>query len=327
MDTNSLTVGEMKLLVAIGDALAENGGQMPLKDLELHLKGKGFSVGNGLSRERDKIEAKICGEDSTSPPPLFLKTRNATQLGPAGLEVVRQLRALLVSFSQLQSSVLNKRHLLRVGLTNSLAINMFPRVLKESKFIDKYPDVDIEVIEGEPHEMVNLLQSGLDFAVCPKTVNNGFESWPLCEWRRVLLYSRNQQYRHKYHPGLSIHTLQEYLRNETLLLPAARIIPELDSFLKPMSSGRRITVPQASLRRIWVEHGIGLAISYEEKRGSSEGMRHDDPIGMIDLSSVLGTTQMHLYCRSEISAAPHSRDLMDAIRTIYRSEVSGGLGL
>lgn len=326
MDAKSLTIGEMRLLVAIGDALIEHGGQMPLKDLERQMKGLGFPLGNGLSRERDKIEAKICGEDSTSPPPLFIKNRNKTQLSPAGQEVVRQLRAMLLSFSQMQSTVLNKRHLLRVGLTNSLAINMFPRVLKESKFIEKYPDVDIEVIEGEPHEMVSLLQSGLDFAVCPKTVNNGFESWPLCEWRRVLLYSRNQKYQHEYHPQLSIQTVKEYLRHETLLLPAARIIPELESFLKPMHSGRRITVPQASLRRIWVEHGIGLAISYEEKRGSSDGMRGHDPIGMIDLSSVLGTTQMHLYCRSEISAADHAKDLMKAIRTIYHSDGASGNG-
>lgn len=319
MDTNSLTVGEMKLFLEMADELIAAGGQMPLKELEVILRGKGFKLGNGLCRERKKIERKLCGKDPQTPR-LFDKIRNKTQLTLVGQEVARQVRSLLLSFSQLQSTVLNKRHLLRVGLTNSLAINMFPRVLQESMFTEHFPDVDIEVVEGEPHEMVSLLQNGLDFAVCPKTVNNGFESYPLCEWRRVLLYSRSGAYQHEYNSKVPVSTVQEWLRHETLLLPATRIIPELETFLKPMISGRRIIVPQASLRRLWVERGIGLAISYEEKAPKGIGQTGGQSLGMIDLSSELGTTQMHLYCRSGLTAAPYAKALMDAIQSLYRQE-------
>lgn len=319
MDTNSLTIGEMRLYDQIAAELIMAGGTMPLKELEVILRGKGFKLGIGLCRERDKIERKICGNNPQAPK-LFLKIRNKTQLTTAGLEVARHIRSWLDSFSQLQSTMLNKRSLLRVGLTNSLAINMFPRVLIASQFMKHYPDVDIEVVEGEPHEMVSLLQSGLDFAVCPKTVNNGFDSFPLCEWRSVLLYSRNLTYRHEYNTQIPVSTVQQWLRDETLLLPAAGIIPELESFLKPMKSGCRITVPQASLRRLWVERGIGLAISYEEKVPTGDVLLASQSLGMIDLSSVLGMTQMHLYCRSEASAAPYAKTLMDAIRSMYQKE-------
>ena len=75
---------------------------------------------------------------------------------------------------------------------------MFPRVLKETDFLVRHPNVDLEVVEGEPHELVGLLQTRVDFAVGPKDVNNGFLSKPLFRCKRVLLYSRNVQYKNDF---------------------------------------------------------------------------------------------------------------------------------
>ena len=66
----------------------------------------------------------------------------------------------------------------------------------------RHPNVDLEIVEGEPHELVGLWQTRVDFAVGPKDVNNGFLSKPLFRCKRVLLYSRNVQYK-KTSPGRS----------------------------------------------------------------------------------------------------------------------------
>ena len=155
--------------------------------------------------------------------------------------------------------------------------------------------------------------------VGPKDVNNGFLSKPLFRCKRVLLYSRNVQYKNDFSRPVSISTLREWLRLEEVLIPAPRIIPQVDRFLKPMLTGRRVIVPQAALRRLWVERGIGLAISYEEKRGVISG---GDPIRSIDLSSELGTTEMHLYQPQDQKLSDAAEFLMDAVYDIFSRDRS-----
>ncbi len=82
-------------------------------------------------------------------------------------------------------------------------------------------------------------------------------------------------------------------------------------------------VPQAALRRLWVERGIGLAISYEEKRGTIA--LNNDPIRSIDLSSELGTTEMHLYQRQDQKLSAAATALMDGVFSIFSREQQDGL--
>ena len=80
-------------------------------------------------------------------------------------------------------------------------------------------------------------------------------------------------------------------------------------------------IPQAAVRRSWVERGLGMAISYEEKRAV---VRTDDPIGTIDLSPVLGTTEMHLYQRPGTELSAPAAFLVDAITRIFNRELLDG---
>jgi hypothetical protein len=138
----------------------------------------------------------------------------------------------------------------------------------------------------------------------------------------VLLYSRKATYQNDFSRTVSIATLREWLRHEVLLLPAPRIIPSVDRLLKPMLTGRRIVVPQAALRRLWVERDIGVAISYEEKRGI---IALNDPIGSIDLSSEPGTTEMHLYQRQDQKLSAAATALMDGVFSIFSREQQDGM--
>ena len=317
MINGSLTVDDMRLIVAIGELFEECPDRpISLAEIGSRLKSRGFAVGNGMPRELNDLETKIGGKLQCGKILLNRQKRGSTLTLP-GQEIVQQMRMVLQTLGEMKRSVDSGRSVVRIGLTNSLATNMFPRVLKETDFLARHPNVDLEIVEGEPHELVGLLQTRVDFAVGSKDVNNGCLSRPLCRCRRVLLYSRNIQYKNDFSRPVSISTLREWLRHEAVLIPAPRIIPQVDRFLKPMLTGRRVIVPQAALRRLWVERGIGLAISYEEKRGV---ISTGDPIRSIDLSSELGTTEMHLYQRQDQKMSEAAEFLMDAVYAIFSRE-------
>jgi DNA-binding transcriptional LysR family regulator len=322
MISGSLTFEEMRLLAAINEVFNENHGKsMSLDELGEALKTRGFKVGKGMVRVIDDLEFKLGGKSAVRKM-LLSRKKNGSQMTSAGRQMHQQVRGVLASFDELQLTVDSGRSLVRIGLTNTLATNLFPRVLTETSFFKAFPKVDLEIVEGEPHELVGMLQSRVDFAVGPKDVNNGFESRPLCEWKRVLLYSRNVKYHHDFSMTASVETIREWIREENLMIPAPLIIPKLSQFLRPMSSGRIIIVPQAAVRRLWVERGLGIAVSYEEKRRLSSPT---DSIGTIDLSKVLGTTEMHLYQRSDAELSEAAAFLVEAVTTIFKRELTDEL--
>lgn len=322
MIDGSLTVDDMRLIFAIGKIFELNhDSPIGLDDLGEKLKSEGFKVGHGMSREVDILESKLAGS-SAKGKMLLDRKRRGSQLTASGKQIVEQVYALLNKLDDLQSTVSSRRTMVRIGLTNTLATNFFPRVLEETAFFDEFQGVDIEVAEGERHELGGLLHSRVDFAVGPKDVNNGFQSSSLSEWKRVLLFNRKKTYRHDYSKQASLQTIREWIRDERLMIPAALIISKLGQFLKPMTaSGSLMIIPQAAVRRNWVERGLGIAISYEEKRSV---LSVDDPLGTIDLSPVLGTTEMHLYQRPGAELSKPAAFLVDAITRIFNREVLEG---
>ncbi len=320
MIDGAFSLADIRFIVALGAIFEEHGWTpLSLNRLKELLRDRGIPVGNGMTREINRLEVRIGGHTNRGKL-LLIRNKNASTMTAAGKEILAKMRHILRTIDEVETSVESGRSLIRVGLTNSLATNMFPRVLKESFFLTSFPKVDLEIVEGEPHELVGMLQSRVDFAVGPKDLTNGFQSTPLCQWKRVLLYNRNVKYNFDYSLNPPIETLREWLRTEVLLLPATRIIPKIDRFLKPMTTGTRITVPQAALRRVWVERGLGVAISYEEKRSVSNLGDPTGSLGSIDLSSVLGTTEMHLYQRQDQEPTAATKALIDSISTIFRRE-------
>lgn len=324
MFDDSLSVAEMKFLVALGDIFDEHGGRpMNFDELTAELKDRGFPVGNGLSRELDDLEEKLGGIRAKGKLVLDRKRKGST-FRSTGLELCASFRELLGKLDEIQAAQKESRTVVRIGMTNALTMNVLPRVFRETSFRKEFPLVDVTVVEGEPHELVQMLSARVDFAIGPRDVANGCRSEFLCEWRRVLLYNASVTYKHDFSKKPSIPALQEWIREETLIIPARRIMPDLDHFLKPMlPGGHRILLPQAAVRRSWVEQGIGIAIAHEEKRGPGGPKGPSDQIRSIDLSSELGTTEMHFFFRKTGTLSPAAQYLVDGIRRIYTPEGDG----
>ena len=311
---DSLSIAEIKFFVALCEVFdAHGGGPLNFDELTERLRDRGFAVGNGLSRELDDLEIKFGGPKAKGAL-LVDRRKGGSILRPQALELFVQLRKWLEDLTKIQNDQAGIRRSIAIGMTNSLTTQLLPRVLQESGFFSKYPDADVTVVEGEPHELVSMLTSRVDFALGPRDASNGCRSEFLCEWRRVLLYNKKVQYRNKFSPSTGMDRLRDWMRDETLLVPARRIIPELDSFLKPMRKGNKIILPQAAVRRSWVQEGLGIAIAHEEKRGEPPPA---SDIGSIDLSSELGTSRMYFFFRKTLSLSPAAQFLVDAIAATY----------
>jgi DNA-binding transcriptional LysR family regulator len=313
MIKGTLTVAEMRFFLVLCQIYdAHEGASMSQDDIEAILRARKIPVGNGLGRELDDLETKLGGQKRKY---LVDRKRNASRLLPAGREVRQRFTEVLAKLEEIQPA--SNRQLVRVGMTNSMTTNLLPRVLQESSFLRDYPAVDIEVVEGEPHELGGFLQSEADFALGPRDVTNGYSSEPLCEWDRVLLINKKVSYKHDLRRAPSIRTLCDWLSEEMLLVPAPRIMPELSRYLKPVTTGRRLLIPQAAVRRNWVERGLGVAISHDETRAAVNG---EDPVETINLTKELGTTQMNLYFQIDKELSPPAKALADEIRKIFGEE-------
>ncbi|MEZ6123021.1 MAG: substrate-binding domain-containing protein [Planctomycetaceae bacterium] len=312
MISGALTVDDMRLVVGIGDVFGERQGMpLGLNQLKEALSSRGLPIRGSMTRRIDDLEHKLGGHNGIRR--TLLNRRRSGSYPTVDLpNICRPIRQMLEKLDALP--VHSGRSVLRIGMTNFLATNFFPRLLLETDFRQVFPKVELEFVEGEPHELVGLLQSQVEFAVGPRDPTNTIRSTALCRWKRVMLYNRHVSYRHDFSQKVGLETLAEWLRDETVIVPTNLVIPGLEKFLRPVRLGGRITLAQATGRRSWVEKGIGVAITYEEKRGSCSA---GEPLRSIDLSEKLGTTEMHLYQQSDREISSAAQYMIRMIRNLF----------
>ncbi|MCA9055757.1 MAG: LysR family transcriptional regulator [Planctomycetaceae bacterium] len=321
MISGSLSVDDMRFLVYIKDIFDACGGAaLNFDRLTAELRERGMKVGHGFGREVDIREIKLGGSKAKGKLILYRKKSGST-LRPEGRAICQQCEEILTKLDELHGHIETGRETVRIGLTNALTTNLFPRVLAESPFLKVYPNVDIEIVEGEPHELVTTLLTHVDFAIGSQDLlTSGCISEPLCSRKRVLMYNPTVKYRHDYGKAGVEFGLKHWIREETLFVPATRTMPTLEKFLLPMTTGHRIVVPQAAVRRLWVERGLGIAISHEEVRGARAG---SDSLRCIDLSAELGETQLMIFFRKRHQLSPAAQYLVNAFRSTFGEQAAG----
>ena len=140
-------------------------------------------------------------------------------------------------------------------MTNSAASHLLSTVIADSEFSRKWPDTDLEVLEGYADDLQHyLLQLNVNFcsrrkwrhARCrARNLVRGVASWYFARmypnswiWPPVATSRMND----------AQNTILECLKKVTVLIPLSRVMPELDLWLQPPTTGRIMKLPQASLR-------------------------------------------------------------------------------
>lgn len=320
--SSDLAIRDVQFLLSLRDILKDDARVVHFKELEADLKERGFSTGKGLTRELDQLEVKLGGVQAKRKL-LVDRSKSGVRLTPNGWEICREFEQILRAIeNRVETRIETLRQRVNIGLTNSLTTNLLPRVLKECPtFLTEHSTTDLKVVEGAPEELGRYVEAGrVHFALGPRDREpRGCILEFLCEWKRVLLFNGQIEYKHNFRKVPSLAALKAWISQETLLIPPRNVMPELEEyFLVPQSTGRRIKLPQASLRRAWVEKGLGIAISHEEQNVFH---RADDLIQSIDLTEALGTTKMYFYFpRKDESRLPlpePAESLVHAIKQVF----------
>jgi len=100
-----------------------------------------------------------------------IPTENALRLKPVLQKMVDTQRELEETIQELKHSSLGA---IRIGSYNSMLLTWLPQILK--KFYQKFPDVDVKLVEGMDPELVEMLKNGsIDIAFTANTAPEGFK--------------------------------------------------------------------------------------------------------------------------------------------------------
>lgn len=100
-----------------------------------------------------------------------IPTENALRLKPV-------LQKLVDTQEELENLIQDLKHAalgtIRIGSYNSMLLTWLPQILK--KFYQKFPDVDVKLVEGMDPELVDMLKNGtIDIAFTANTAPEGFK--------------------------------------------------------------------------------------------------------------------------------------------------------
>ena len=142
-------------------ALADNGFSVTSAAQRLHV------VQSAVSQQLARLEEELGIR-------LFLRVgKRLTGLSPEGERVLIYARRALSEVTSIldvgRDHLLETRGVLRIATTHTQACCVLPRVLTE--FRRRYPEVSIEIHQGTPHQLLDLVSNGsTDFAICTEVV-------------------------------------------------------------------------------------------------------------------------------------------------------------
>ena len=195
---------------------------------------------------------------------------------------------------------------------------LLPRVLRESRFLELHPDVEMEIARATWQEFLHglahdRLELGMGPAVQPERLPADVTSETVLTMRRALICHK---VRHRHlalrRPGdLGL----EDLRSETVFVLSGDAIPffRMNEVLpRPESGGRWIYVDSISHMYAYVKRGLGVAIGYEKKYGLGDS---DKALTAMDFTEgLVPPAEIRLYRRRDKTPHPEAPALVDAIR-------------
>ena len=147
---------------------------------------KQFLVQSAISQQLKRLEKELGGELFTR------KGKRLTGLTEFGKRVEQQALDAIHSVNNIHQLAQDEQQLrqgiLRIGCTHTQARYILPPVI--SRFYQKYPDVELEMHQGTPQQLVEwVINDVVDFSICTEELaqSEKLESIACYRWNRCLI--------------------------------------------------------------------------------------------------------------------------------------------
>ena len=228
------------------------------------------------------------------------------------------LRAWLEDFVSLLQRCQRGHKTIRVQGGEFSILWLLPRVLKESKFLEQFPDVEMEIARATWQEFLHGLANdrvklGMGPAVPPERLPAAVTAETVLTMRRALICHKGSHRHLALRPPGELGL--EDLRSETVFVLSGDAIPlfRMNEVLpRPESGGRWFYVDSISHMYAYVKQGLGVAIGYEKKYGLGES---DKALTAIEFpEGLVSPAVICLYRRTDKPLPPEALALVHAIR-------------
>lgn len=245
-----------------------------------------------LYRILDALEKEVCPGD-------FLVERSSgkpCRTTPLGDRFYAQLPRLFALYLETVAPDRAGRNVLTLGATNAVITYWLPVVLRLSDFLQKHPDTDVHLFEGERFQILNELTSGrIAFGWGPEVpASPKYQLEHLVDLKRAIVFHPDHKSFRRFRQGEPFDF--DCLASETVFMLTETGLPnyELAKTLPAPTpgQGRRITVPNFAQLSVFVKYDLGVGIAHLEHwvPGDEHGL-----IEKIDVSDKLGVTPVYLY--------------------------------
>ncbi|MCR5344464.1 MAG: LysR family transcriptional regulator [Lachnospiraceae bacterium] len=193
---------------------------------------------------------------------LMFRNHDGVELTSYGKELLPEVRRLVKDYERLNYSIEALHGVtsgnIRVGAPASISANLMPGALKQ--FATDYPNIKVELMEGEDTYIAELLRRGeIDICVLPEALADKYDAVSLLSDPLVAIVPRDNKYAaYKKFPVRAFAT-QDVIRVKELL------DTDIKRFLEDNDVVPNLVyeVSDVNVMLSMVEKGLGVCIGYE----------------------------------------------------------------
>lgn len=194
--------------------------------------------------------------------PLIFRNHDGVEITAEGKEILPDVRRIIKDYGRLKYTISSLHGVtsgnIRVGAPPSVSANIMPGVLK--KFTVDYPNIKVELIEGEDTYIAELLRRGeIDICILPESLAEKYDSVNLLSDPLVAIIPKDNKYTEKKHFPVKAFEEEDVIRVKEIL----------DNDIKRFLTDNEVTpkllyeVSDVNVMLSMVEKGLGVCLDYE----------------------------------------------------------------
>ena len=194
--------------------------------------------------------------------PLIFRNHDGVEITAEGKEILPDVRRIIKDYARLNYTISALHGVtsgnIRVGAPPSVSANIMPGVLK--KFTVDYPNIKVELIEGEDTFIAELLRRGeIDICILPESLAEKYDSVNLLSDPLVAIIPKDNRYSSKKHFPVKAFEEEDVIRVKEILDTDIKRFLD-DSEVRPKLL---YEVSDVNVMLSMVEKGLGVCLDYE----------------------------------------------------------------